>query len=184
MDENSKFTLPFDELTIEDVPQVGGKNASLGEMISTLSKKGVPVPGGYAITAAAYRFFIASTGLQEFIKESLDGLNTKNLTQLSVVAEKIRQKIIATPFPEKLESAIKKAHQTAKKSMDLTVILLLDHQPQQKIYLEHRLRANMKHILMFEGLRIYYSLLKKLWLHFLQIALSPTELINISIILK
>jgi pyruvate,water dikinase len=115
MDENSKFTLPFDELTIEDVPQVGGKNASLGEMISTLSKKGVPVPGGYAITAAAYRFFIASTGLQEFIKESLDGLNTKNLTQLSVVAEKIRQKIIATPFPEKLESAIKKAHQTAEK---------------------------------------------------------------------
>lgn len=115
MDENSKFTIPFEDLAIEDVPQVGGKNASLGEMISSLSKKGVPVPGGYAITAAAYRFFITSTGIQEFIQETLTGLNSQNLNQLAEKADKIRKKIISTPFPEKLAEAIKKAHQIAEK---------------------------------------------------------------------
>ncbi len=115
MDTSSKLTIPFEDLSIEDVPQVGGKNASLGEMISTLGKKGVPVPGGYAITAAAYRFFLGSTGLEEFIKETLSDLDPKNLSQLASKAEKIRDKIVSTPFPSQLIDAVKKAHQQAEK---------------------------------------------------------------------
>lgn len=114
MDEKTALIVPFENLTIEDVPQVGGKNASLGEMISELSKKGVPVPGGYAITAFAYRFFLASTGLEEFIKETLSGVNSKNLSDLAIRAEKIREKIIQTPFPDHLEQAIRNAHAVAE----------------------------------------------------------------------
>lgn len=109
-----KFTVPLSEVTIDDVPDVGGKNASLGEMISTLHKKGIPVPGGYAITAAAYRHFLAATGLEEFIKEELKDLNASDLKQLSEKGSAIRRKIIQTPFPRDLEDAIREMHKKAE----------------------------------------------------------------------
>ncbi len=114
-DKTARFTVPLKDVGIEDVPEVGGKNASLGEMISTLATKGIPVPGGYAITASAYRYFIDSTGLKEFISQKLAGLNTSNLKQLSEVGQSIREKIISTPFPKELEEAVHQAHKQAEK---------------------------------------------------------------------
>lgn len=110
------FIIPFENLKIEDVPEVGGKNASLGEMIQSLSSKGIDVPGGYAVTAAAYRYFLKSTDLKEFIKHTLSDLNTTDLQQLSHKASTIRSKIISTAFPKDLEEEILSAHkQTEKK---------------------------------------------------------------------
>lgn len=111
----SNFVIPLDKLRIKDVPETGGKNASLGEMIQTLSKKGISVPGGYAITASAYRYFLETTGLKEFIKEKLSGLDTTNLKNLAETAKSIREKIIDTQFPEDLKQAIIKAHSEAEK---------------------------------------------------------------------
>ena len=78
MKRNEKFVLWFNELGIEDVPLVGGKNASLGEMYRVLAPKGVKIPNGFALTAAAYRHFLEKTGLKARIRAELKGLNTKN----------------------------------------------------------------------------------------------------------
>ena len=110
------FIKKLSEVSIKDVPEVGGKNASLGEMIQELTKKkGIPVPGGYVVTATAYRYFLKETGLDLFIKEALDGLNTKNLQDLASRGKKIREKIVATEFPEDIKEAIRKAHIEAER---------------------------------------------------------------------
>jgi len=89
---------------------VGGKNASLGEMIRTLGAKGVPVPSGFTVTADAYYYFLKSTGLDKFIKETLKGLNTKNLKELERCGKLIRDKIVATEFPKDLNDDIVAAY--------------------------------------------------------------------------
>lgn len=109
------FTQDLSKLSIKDVPEVGGKNASLGEMIQELTPKGISIPGGYAVTATAYRHFIEETGLKDFIKETLKDLNTKNIKSLSEKGSAIRKKIVATEFPKDLEEAIIKAHAEAEK---------------------------------------------------------------------
>ncbi len=109
------FVKKLSEVTMRDVPEAGGKNASLGEMISALGKEGVRVPGGFVITAAAYRYFVESTGLDKFIKESLEGLDTNNMRQLSEKGKKIREKITSTKFPDDLEEAIRKIHEETEK---------------------------------------------------------------------
>ncbi len=109
------FIIPLKDLTIEQVPEVGGKNASLGEMIGTLSKKGVKIPGGFAVTATAYRYFLQETKLDLFIKETLKGLDTGNLRQLAQKGKLIREKILQTDFPKDLEQAIIEAHKDAEK---------------------------------------------------------------------
>ena len=111
----NKFIIPFEDLKIENVPEVGGKNASLGEMIGTLSKKGVKIPGGFAVTATAYRYFLSETNLDDFIKETLKDLNIRNLHQLAQKGKTIREKIIQTDFPKDLEKAIILAHAKAEK---------------------------------------------------------------------
>lgn len=100
---------------IEDVSEVGGKNASLGEMITELAKKGIPVPGGYAVTASAYQAFIKHTDLIDYIHTQLDKLNTKDLDKLAAAGKAIREKFIETPFPKDVEEAIRKAHEHAEK---------------------------------------------------------------------
>ncbi len=111
---SAPYTKLLSEVSIEDVPEVGGKNASLGEMIQDLSSKGIPVPGGYVVTASAYRFFLEQTGLKEFIKTTLSDLNTKNLDQLDDKAQKVRDEIIKANFPKELEEAIRKSHKEAE----------------------------------------------------------------------
>ena len=78
----SEFIRWFSDLTLDDIPSVGGKNASLGEMVRELRGVGVQVPDGFAITAEAYRRFLAQEGLDDRIRQMLDGLNTQDVEDL------------------------------------------------------------------------------------------------------
>ena len=80
----------FEELKISDVPLVGGKNASLGEMIRNLGQKGVRVPSGFAITAYAYKYMIEKAGIDKKIREILSDLNTHDVRNIAERGEKIR----------------------------------------------------------------------------------------------
>lgn len=100
----------FEELRLLDVPLVGGKNASLGEMVSQLAPKGVRVPGGFAITAHAYHLFLSESGLGEKLDRLLGELDTDSLNNLSQTGRRIRRAMLATVLPEKLEQEIRKAY--------------------------------------------------------------------------
>src|SRR5580693_6384163 len=91
---------------MHDVETVGGKNASLGEMIGSLTKLGVQVPGGFATTAQAYREFLKQKGLDERIRAELAGLDVDDVTKLAATGAKIRGWILATPFPPEIEKAV------------------------------------------------------------------------------
>ena len=88
MEEVEVFVKWFEDLRIEDVPSVGGKNASLGEMIRTLDEKGVKVPSGFAITAYAYKYMIEKAGVDVKIREILSDLNTHDVRNLAERGEK------------------------------------------------------------------------------------------------
>ncbi len=100
------YILPYEEIGIKDVAQVGGKNASLGEMIVSLKAKGVPVPSGFVVTAAAYYHFLEDTKLDAFIAGTLKGLNTKNLKELARRGKLVRETIMKAPLPADLERNI------------------------------------------------------------------------------
>ena len=100
------FVKNFKELRMTDVEEVGGKNASLGEMISQLSSAGVRVPGGFATTAEAYRAFLAHNGLADKINARLSSLNVDDVDALLKTGAEIRQWVVETPFPEQLEKEI------------------------------------------------------------------------------
>jgi len=110
-----KHILKFEEVGIKDVGIVGGKNASLGEMIRTLQSKGVPVPSGFIVTAPAYFYFLKKTGLDILIKETLHGLNTKNLKQLHERGSTIRYAIMHTDFPKELATEIVRGYRELEK---------------------------------------------------------------------
>ena len=97
----------FEELKIEDVPLVGGKNASLGEMIRSLTNKGVSVPGGFAITAYAYKYTIEKEGIHKKIEEILSDLDTHDVHNIAERGQKIRELIKKTPIPPELEKEIR-----------------------------------------------------------------------------
>ena len=107
----SAHVIPFENLRNIDVPSVGGKNASLGEMISQLSAKGVRVPTGFATTADAYREFLAQNSLDEKINAELDKLDIDDTQALAVCGKKVREWIMAAPFPAALEQAIKENYE-------------------------------------------------------------------------
>ncbi|MBI3597825.1 MAG: phosphoenolpyruvate synthase [Nitrospirae bacterium] len=100
----------FKEIGIDDIPRVGGKNASLGEMVRELAAKGVMVPNGFAITAEAYRGFIREARLDQTIRETLEGLDTRDLENLRRRGLKIRQAIVSASLPAELEQAIADAY--------------------------------------------------------------------------
>jgi len=106
----NKFIKLFEETTIKDVPLVGGKNASLGEMYKNLAGQSIKVPNGFATTADAYNYLLEQTHLKEGIKKILDGLNTHNVTDLAKRGAAVRKLIIATPFPKDLSQAIVSAY--------------------------------------------------------------------------
>ncbi len=101
----------FEDLGIDDVGIVGGKNASLGEMIQGLGKKGVSVPGGFATTAEAYRHFLQHNGLADRIYKQLDTLDIEDMTQLAKTGREIRASIIAQPFAPDFEQALRVAYE-------------------------------------------------------------------------
>ncbi len=101
------LVVPFEQLRMTDVESVGGKNASLGEMISQLAATGVRVPGGFATTAHAFRRFLAHNGLAARIEQRLATLNTDDVRALGEAGAQIRQWIEETPFPDDLDQAIR-----------------------------------------------------------------------------
>ncbi len=107
-----EYVLWYQELGMHDVGRVGGKNASLGEMISNLENAGVQVPGGFATTSDAFNEFLEQSGLEARIHEVLDTLDVDNVTALAEAGKNIRQWIIDTPFQPALENAIRDAFET------------------------------------------------------------------------
>jgi pyruvate,water dikinase len=104
-----EYVLWYQELGMDDVNRVGGKNASLGEMISNLSNAGVQVPGGFATTAYAFNQFLEKSGVESQIYTLLDALDVDDVNALARAGSQIRQWIIETPFQTELEDAIKVA---------------------------------------------------------------------------
>ena len=103
------YVLWFDQVSMGDVERVGGKNASLGEMISNLSEAGVSVPGGFATTADAYREFLAFEGLDQRIQKALDALDVNDIRSLSDTGAQIRSWILDAPLPPQLEKDVREA---------------------------------------------------------------------------
>ncbi|MDP6648201.1 MAG: PEP/pyruvate-binding domain-containing protein, partial [Candidatus Woesearchaeota archaeon] len=110
LSSKKEFILWFNELTIEDVPSVGGKNASLGEMYRNLTKKGVKIPNGFAVTAHAYNYLLDKAGIKSEIKDILKDLDTGNMKNLSDRGRKVREAILGTNFPKELEQNIINAY--------------------------------------------------------------------------
>jgi len=115
------YIIKLDELGMEDIEAVGGKNASLGEMISNLSNLGVTVPGGFATTSAAYRAFLATDGLDQRISDTLDGLNVDDIEALRAVGDSIRGWILETPLPDQLRQDLVKAWAEMSGGNDIAV---------------------------------------------------------------
>ena len=105
------YAIAFDHLRMTDVSRVGGKNASLGEMISQLAGTSVRVPGGFATTAQAYRDFLSHQGLAHRIKAALESLDVDDVSALARCGTQIRQWIIDTPFPHRLEQDIRREYE-------------------------------------------------------------------------
>lgn len=110
MPENKKYVLWFDEIGIGDVPSVGGKNASLGEMYRELTPKGVKVPNGFATTADAYWHFLSSAGILDKLKQTLEGLDKSNVKDLATRGKKARELILGAKLPDDLWDQIKAAY--------------------------------------------------------------------------
>ena len=104
------FVLWFDEIGIGDIPIVGGKNASLGEMIGQLTTKGINVPTGFATTAYAYRYFVKSAGLEEKLRKLFADLDIDDLQNLRTRGRKARKLLLHTPFPPEFRLAITEAY--------------------------------------------------------------------------
>lgn len=113
---SSPFILWFDQIGIKDVPLVGGKNASLGEMYSKLSSQGINVPNGFAITATAYKHLLKEAGIEKAIQDVLKGLDTHNIADLRARGKKVREIILNAPFPADLEKVIAASYDDLCKS--------------------------------------------------------------------
>ncbi len=118
------FIKRFSDITIKDIPTVGGKTASLGEMFRELAPKGVKVPDGFAITAEAYRYFLREGGLDKRINELLKGLDTRNIDALRRCGSALREEILSTALPADLETEILGAYdelRVSSKTFDVAV---------------------------------------------------------------
>jgi pyruvate, water dikinase len=107
---NDKYVLPFAALSLSRIAEVGGKNASLGEMLSNLAAIGVRVPGGFALTAAAFRRHLAEAGLEREIYSALDALDLHDVAALRRVGAEIRGKIRSAPLPREVEEELTAAY--------------------------------------------------------------------------
>ena len=106
----ARFIKWFSDISIDDIDSVGGKNASLGEMFRELSPKGVRIPDGFAITAKGFRWFLKQAKLEEFIRDALVGLDTRDVGNLRFRGNRIRHEILSAPLPDDLEDEIMKAY--------------------------------------------------------------------------
>ena len=105
-----QYVLWYEQLGMQDVERVGGKNASLGEMISNLSGAGVSVPGGFATTAFAFNEFLESSGLNGKIHDLLDNLDVDDIGALNRAGQQIRDWVIDAPLQPELDAGIRAAY--------------------------------------------------------------------------
>jgi pyruvate,water dikinase len=106
LETSESYVVPFDRIAIRDVPLVGGKNASLGE----LTRIGIPVPPGFALSVLFYREFLSKSGLTDYIRKELAGLDVSNVEELQKVGGSIRSRILNSSFPSNLEEAIREGY--------------------------------------------------------------------------
>ena len=106
--KTNKFILNLNEVGINDIKIVGGKNASLGEMLQNLTNLGIRIPGGYVITVAAYKEFIAYNFLEDQIKSIIRSTNLDNLDELRQCGQKVRRMVAAGVFPQNIVDDITK----------------------------------------------------------------------------
>src|SRR3990172_259709 len=107
LNKSKALILWFKEVGIKDIALVGGKNAALGEMFRNLTRVGVNVPNGFAVTAYAYKYFLKSSGIEKEIASILKGLNTHNIKDLQAAGRAIRSLVLRSEFPEDLIKEIK-----------------------------------------------------------------------------
>jgi pyruvate,water dikinase len=123
--KDDKFVLWFDEIELDDIPQVGGKNASLGEMRRELSAKNVSIPDGFAVTAYAYRYLLDSAGITDEMTHILSDLDTHDMNGLAEKGDKIRSLIYNATVPDDLRDAIVEAYhklcEEYEENMDVAV---------------------------------------------------------------
>ncbi len=112
-----RYAIPFDQIGIRDVPLVGGKNASLGE----LTRIGAPVPKGFALTVEFYREFLKGNGLQEYIRDQLANLDINDVSQLQKIGSNIRSRIIASEFSQRLKEEIRQGYYRLGGGIDIPV---------------------------------------------------------------
>jgi pyruvate,water dikinase len=110
VDKSNAFILWFDQISIEDTPFVGGKNSSLGEMYTNLTKRGVIIPNGFAITAKAYFYLLDKAGIRDKIKEILSGLNITNIHDLQERGHRIRDLVRKAELPDDLKKHITESY--------------------------------------------------------------------------
>ena len=115
------FIKNLNEISMQDFDAVGGKNSSLGEMLNNLTKLGINVPGGFAITSSAFNEFISNSKIDKVISKELANLNVENLSDLRRAGKKIRGLILKTPLPQNLISEIQHAWLDVSKSGKLLV---------------------------------------------------------------
>lgn len=104
------FTIDFSKISLKDLPIVGGKNSSLGEMFQNLSEKGIKVPDGFATTSEAYWHFLDSNNLRQQISEALSKLDTNEFSNLNFIGTQIRESILKANIPNEIQEAIKKSY--------------------------------------------------------------------------
>ena len=117
----NEYVIPFERLGMGDLDRVGGKNASLGEMIGALARLGVRVPGGFATTAHAFREFLEQDGLGARIRAELAALDVDDVTRLAAAGARIRQWVLSTPFPPALQQAVKEELRRMSAGADIAV---------------------------------------------------------------
>lgn len=109
-DMGPEYVVPFSKIGLDDLPRVGGKNASLGEMIQTLAPKGIRIPDGFALTADAFRLHLKEAGLDTAIYSELELLNISDVAALAATARSIRARILAAPLPAPVAAAVGAAY--------------------------------------------------------------------------
>jgi pyruvate,water dikinase len=142
--KDQSLILWFEEVGIEDIPLVGGKNASLGEMIQQLTPKGVNVPTGFATTAYAYRYFIKAAGLEEKLRKLFADLDVNDVSNLQKRGKQARSLILSTAFPQKFQDAIAQGYRDCAIAMVKIQKLQFARLPPLKICRMLALRVSRK----------------------------------------
>ncbi len=119
--DSSVYIRPFAEIGIDDIPSVGGKNASLGEMYRELTPRGVKVPDGFAVTAGAYWAFLERSGLDQQLRTILEGLDTRDMDDLRNRGRRARQAILDAEMPQEIEAAIVASYERLSSAVDRPV---------------------------------------------------------------